>query len=56
MLVYIACRKRWWSTLRELDPDIRLSEAKRTNLLVELSSLRRQEQLLIKTAVRAHTV
>ena len=39
MLSYIARRKRWWSTLCELDPDIRLSEAMRANLLVELSGL-----------------
>ena len=39
MLSYIARRKRWWSTLCELDPDIRLSEAMRANLLVELPAL-----------------
>ena len=45
MLSYIARRKRWWSTLRELDPDIRLSEAMTASLLVELSGLDRTEQL-----------
>ena len=54
-LSYIARRKRWWATLRELDPDIRLSEAMRANLLVELSGRNRQEQLMIKTAVRSQT-
>ena len=33
MLSYIPRRKRWWSTLRELDLDIRLSEVMRANLL-----------------------
>ena len=56
MLLHIARRKRWWSTLRELDPDMRLSEAMSANRLVELSGLSRQEQLMIKTAARAHTV
>ena len=56
MLSHIARRKRWWSTLRELDPDIRLSEAMRANLLVELSGLDRTEQLMIKTAARTHSV
>ena len=55
MLSYIARRKRWWSTLCELDPDIRLSEAMRANLLVELSGLSRQEQLMVKTAARSQT-
>ena len=56
MLSYVARRKQWWSTLRELDPDIRLSEAMRANLLVELSGLDRTEQLMIKTAARSQTV
>ena len=55
MLSYIARRKRWWSTLCELDPDIRLSEAMHANLLVELSGLSRQEQLMVKTAARSQT-
>ena len=55
MLSYIARRKRWWSTLCELNPDIRLSEAMRANLLVELSGLSRQEQLMVKTAARSQT-
>ena len=56
MLSYIARRKRWWSTLRELDPDIRLSEAMRANLLAELSGLDRTEHLMVKTAARTHSV
>ena len=56
MLSYIARRKRWWSTLRELDPDIRLSEAMWANLLVELSGLDRTEQLMVKTAARTHSI
>ena len=56
MLSYIARRKRWWSTLRELDPDIRLSEAMWANLLVELSGVDRTEQLMVKTAARSHSI
>ena len=40
----------------ELDPDIRLSEAMRANLLVELSRLDRAEQLMVKAAARTHSV
>ena len=39
MLSCIARRMRWWSTLRELDPESRLSEAMRASLFVELSGL-----------------
>ena len=56
MLSYISRRKRWWVTLRELDPEVRLSEATRANLLVELSGLSRQEQLMVRTAAQAETV
>ncbi|CAE7256176.1 AGM1 [Symbiodinium natans] len=56
MLSYISRRKRWWVTLRELDPEVRLSEAMRANLLVELSGLSRQEQLMVRTAAQAETV
>ena len=32
MVSYIARRKRWWSTLQKLDPDMRLLEAMRASL------------------------
>ena len=35
---------------------MRLSEAMRANLLVELSSLSRQEQLMVRTAAQTETV
>ena len=56
MLSYISRRKRWWTTLSELDPEVRLSEATRANLLVELSGLSRQEQLMVRTAAQTETV
>ena len=56
MLSYISRRRRWWVTLRELDPEVRLSEAMRANLLVELSGLSRQEQLMVRAAAQAETV
>ena len=33
---YISRRRRWWSTLRELDPSIQLSESMLTELLLEV--------------------
>ncbi|CAE7572904.1 unnamed protein product [Symbiodinium natans] len=56
MLSYISRRKRWWTTLRDLDPEVRLSEAMRANLLVELSGLSRQEQLTVRAAAQTETV
>ena len=49
MLSYMNRRKRWWVTLRELDPSLSISEPMRANLLVELG-LRKSEQLMVKTA------
>ena len=56
MLSYISRCKRWWATLQELDGEIKLSEAMRANLLVELSGLQRSEQLMVKTAAKKETV
>ena len=56
MLSYVNRRKRWWTTLQELDPEVRLSEAMRANLLVELSGLSKPEQLMVKTAAASETV
>ena len=56
MLSYVSRRKRWWVTLQELDGEIKLSEAMRANLLVELSGLQRSEQLMVKTAAQKETV
>ena len=56
MLSYVNRRKRWWTTLQELDPEVRLSEAMRANLLVEFSGLSRPKQLMVKTAASSETV
>ena len=56
MLSYVSRRKRWWVTLQELDGEIKLCEAMRANLLVELSGLQRSEQLMVKTAAKKETV
>ena len=56
MLSYIARRKRWWSTIRELTRTSVFVRSLRANLLVELSGLDRTEQLMVKTAARAHSV
>ena len=55
VVVYCPPKEVVVHALCELDPDIRLSEAMRANLLVELSGLSRQEQLMVKTAARSQT-
>ena len=57
MLSYVNRRKKWWTTsLPELDPEVRLSETTRANLLVELPGLSRPEQLMVKTVASSETV
>ena len=48
MVSYCSRRRRWWRTLCELDPTISLSESMRAELMLELSGLSRQEQLVVK--------
>ena len=48
MLSYTQRRARWWRILQELDPTISLSESLRTELMLELSGLTRQEILVVK--------
>ena len=57
VLSYIGRRKRWWITLRELDPmSLTISEPTRANLFLELSGLTKSEQLMIKAAAKEETV
>ena len=44
---YISRRRQWWSTLRELDPSIQLSESMLTELLLE-GAVTQQEILVIR--------
>ena len=50
MVQYISRRRRWWKTLKELDPSIQLSEGLRTSMLLDLSGINRQERLMILTS------
>ena len=48
MLSYTQRRRRWWTLLVELDPTMMISEAFRTELLLEMSGMSRQEILVVK--------
>ena len=48
MLSYTQRRRRWWTLLVELDPTMMISEAFRTELLLEMSGISRQEILVVK--------
>ena len=48
MLSYTQRRRRWWTLLVELDPTMMISEAFRTELLLEMSGISRQEMLVVK--------
>ena len=55
MLSYTSRRRRWWRLLIELDPSLQLSEEMRSELMLELSGISRQEVLVIKScAVSMH--
>ena len=45
---YIGRRRRWWTLMTQLDPRISLSDSLRAELLLELSGLTRDQQLMIK--------
>ena len=49
MLSYTSRRRRWWRLLVELDPSLQLSEEMRSELMLELSGISRQEVLVIKS-------
>ena len=48
MLSYVQRRRRWWAMLRELDDSMEFSDSLRTELMLELSGLNRQEILVVK--------
>ena len=45
---YVGRRRRWWLLMQQLDPRISLSDSLRAELLLELSGLTRDQQLMIK--------
>ena len=48
MLSYVQRRRRWWHMLCELDDTMVFSDSLRTELMLELSGLNRQEILVVK--------
>ena len=51
MVAYISRRKRWYSTLEKLDDKTTISPTIRADLLLELSRLPPENQLMVKTSV-----
>ena len=51
MTAYVSRRRRWYISLQALDKNIAISENIRADLLLELSGLDRDKQLLINTSV-----
>ena len=48
MLSYVQRRRCWWKVLVELDPSMAVSESFRSELMLELSGISRQEILVVK--------
>jgi hypothetical protein len=51
MFSYVSRRRRWWDTLQQLDANTKISENIRSDLLLTMSGLDHDKQLLIKTTV-----
>ena len=48
---YISRRCRCWKLLKELDPQIELSEGHRSDMPLDLAGLDRQEKIMIQSTV-----
>mgnify|MGYP000644818396 CR=1 FL=1 len=51
MQQYISRRRRSWKLLRELDPEIVLSEGHRADMLLDLAGLDRNERTMIQASI-----
>ena len=51
MQQYISRRKRCWKLLKELDPEIMLSEGHRADMLLDLAGLDRGEKTMIQASI-----
>jgi hypothetical protein len=51
MTQYVSRRQRCWKLLKELDPDIELSEGHRADMLLELAGLDRNERIMVQASV-----
>ena len=48
---YMSRRRRTWKLLKELDPEIELSEGHRADLLLDLSGLDKHERIMIQASI-----
>ena len=51
MTQYVSRRQRCWKLLKELDPEIELSEGHRADMLLDLAGLDRQEKIMVQASV-----
>ena len=51
MTQYVSRRLRCWKLLKELDPEIELSEGHRADMLLELAGLDRHEKIMVQASV-----
>ena len=51
MTQYVSRRKRCWKLLKELDPDIELSEGHRADMLLDLAGLDKNERTMIQASI-----
>ena len=51
MLAHISRRRRWYKTLKELDPKTEISQNIRADLLLMLSGIDEDKQLMVRTSV-----
>ena len=51
MFQYISGRRRCWKLLRELDPEIVLSEGHRADMLLDLAGLDKNERTMIQASI-----
>ena len=51
MTQYASRRQRCWKLLKELDPEIELSEGDRADMLLDLAGLDRHERIMVQASV-----
>ena len=51
MKAYVSRRRRCWRLLEELDPEIKLSEGHRSDMLLDLSGLDKGQRTMIQSSI-----
>ena len=51
MTQYVSRRVRCWKLLKELDPDVELSDGHRADMLLEFAGLDRQERIMVQASI-----